>query len=252
VAAIAAALALAVAASAATRAWRRGEAIPGWLGPAVVAAGSTMLTLYRPGITPDHPWADRRLVPVVLPAVVIAATAAAIAAIRWARRSCPATLLAAIGVTAVLAVVGPAAVATWPVAGQRTERGEVAAVRAVCAALRPGDVVIAVDTRARNEWPQVVRGVCDHPAARLTVPAEDVEAALARVAGRVATAGGRPVLLAAGTPGGPGGGTALAASGLRPRQVAALDTIEDQRLLERRPDGADPLRIEVWLADWPG
>ena len=40
-----------------------------WLPALLVASGSTLLTLLRPGITPDHPWADRRLL-VALPLVV--------------------------------------------------------------------------------------------------------------------------------------------------------------------------------------
>ena len=41
-----------------------------WVPALVVAAGSTLLTLVRPGITPDHPWADRRLL-IALPLVVV-------------------------------------------------------------------------------------------------------------------------------------------------------------------------------------
>ena len=38
-----------------------------WIGPFVVGLGSTAPGAVRPGITPDHPWADRRLVVSVLP-----------------------------------------------------------------------------------------------------------------------------------------------------------------------------------------
>ncbi|MEO5608475.1 MAG: hypothetical protein ABIQ61_14495, partial [Ornithinibacter sp.] len=44
--------------------------VPAWLPALVVASGSAVLTLLRPGITPDHPWADRRLL-VALPLVVV-------------------------------------------------------------------------------------------------------------------------------------------------------------------------------------
>ena len=41
--------------------WTRGGDLPVWGAALVVTTGSTLLTLVRPGITPDHPWADRRL-----------------------------------------------------------------------------------------------------------------------------------------------------------------------------------------------
>ena len=64
--------------------WAKGEeaTVPVWAGPLLVATGSSLLTLWRPGITPDHPWADRRLL-VVLPLVLLLA----VAAVAWARVS---------------------------------------------------------------------------------------------------------------------------------------------------------------------
>ena len=58
------------------RAWTAGEGLPAWAGVLVVASGSTLLTLWRPGITPDHPWAERRLV-IALPFVALLVTAGA-------------------------------------------------------------------------------------------------------------------------------------------------------------------------------
>ncbi|HVQ90963.1 MAG TPA: hypothetical protein VMU51_07990, partial [Mycobacteriales bacterium] len=46
---------------------------------------SAALVLYRPAITPDHPWADRRLVPTVLPTATLLAVAAVAALTRAAR-----------------------------------------------------------------------------------------------------------------------------------------------------------------------
>jgi hypothetical protein len=234
---------------------------PAWLVPAIVGAGSLVLTLYRPGITPDHPWADRRLAPVVLPVVVLAATATAAAAFRWARRRMPATVFAGVAVVGAAALLVPPVLATSPLAGLRTERGEVAAVAGVCAALRPGDVVLAVDPRGTNEWPQVVRGVCDRPAGVLRVPRDpsDADLAAARrgvdaVRDGVARAGGRLVLLAAG--GDEPGRAALAALGVPAAGLAApvvsLDTVEDARVLTTRPRRGQRLTVEVWLAPAPG
>ena len=63
------------------------------------------------------------------------------------------------------------------------------------------DVVLAVDSRAANEWPQVVRGQCGRSALSTTSALRKDEAALAEsvaaVAARVEEGGGRLLLLAA-------------------------------------------------------
>ena len=226
------------------RAWRDGDPLPAWTAVAVVAVGSTVLTLYRPGITPDHPWADRRLVPVVLPAAVLLAVAAVAVATwaagrRWPRRG-PA-LVAALGVLVLLA---PTVAATAPVAGQRTERGELAAVRTACAAFGPADSAILLDSRAANEWTQVLRGVCSVPTvvvrANSSRPAD--RATVLDLARAIARTGRRPVLVAAESP------DAVRRLGAEPTHAVHLATTEDQRLLTRRPDGSAALGVELWVA----
>jgi hypothetical protein len=266
--ATAAVLATAVLAARAVRWWRAGGtgAAPEWLLPLGVAFGSVTLTLYRPGITPDHPWADRRLVPVALPAMVLAATAATawvVERIMGAGRGSPGRwrwlrpLAPAVGAVLLGALLWPAAQATLPLAGQRTERGEPGAVADVCAALRPGDVVVAVEDaaggiRAQNEWVQVVRGVCGHPSAALVTSPGDRPPALARLGALVSSAGGRLVLLTA-SENDEGASGPLVELGLAPRRATFLRTLEDQHLLARRPFDVDALVIDVWVAVWePG
>lgn len=220
---------------------RDGLSLPPWLAPAVVGVASTALTLYRPGITPDHPWADRRLVPVVLPVVLLLATAALAslgATLSPVRRH---RVTPVVGLGALLLVV-PAGLATWPVAGQRTERGEVAAVARACAAFGPRDTAVLVDSRAANEWPQVLRGVCGVPSVvvRARSGSPDVGAVRAVVAAVGAT-GRQAVLVAAQGP------QPLRELGASPRQVVRLSTVEDQRLLTRRPAGDAALAIDLWL-----
>jgi hypothetical protein len=222
--------------------------VPPWLGPAVLGLAGTVLTLYRPGITPDHPWADRRLVPLVLPTVVIAAGSGAAWLGRIARRRWPASALLAVLAAAAVAMLLPPWLATAPVAEVRTERGELNAVHQVCDQLQPGDVAVAVDNRTWNEWPQLVRGVCDRPAASLKVPRPSVGGPAARrISDRIVAAGNRPVLLA----GTPEGVALLRELGLEPVLAANLKTTEDQHYLTRVPDGTDPLEVQVWLARWP-
>ncbi|WP_380170661.1 hypothetical protein ACFEMC_16585 [Kineococcus sp. DHX-1] len=228
----------------------RGD-LPSWTAPYVVALGSTLLTLYRPGITPDHPWADRRFVVVVLPAVVVLS----VAACRWVLARCPGRLVGPAAAIAVVLLVGPAVWGTLPVATQRTEVGEPAAVARACASFAPGDVALAVDPRSRNEWPQLLRGTCDVPAASIVVPTSQgrqgteeywttLRAAVDREAARIRQAGGNPVLVAA------GGDTdpveVLTRLGVSdPRVVVSRRTSEDERVLTRRPDGVQ--RIDVRL-----
>ncbi len=234
---------------------REDRALPDWLAPAVVGVASTALTLLRPGITPDHPWADRRLVSVVLPAVLLLATAAlahlplllpALASLSGVlgvpERHLVRQVRVGVAVVGVGLLLGPAAWATWPVAGQRTERGQVEAVRRACAAFGPLDTAILVDDRAANEWPQVLRGVCEVPSLVIRPRKGRLDAAAVRqVAAAISSAGRRPVLVTAESP------DPIAALGLTPRQVVQVRTIEDQRLLKRRPAGSALLDVDLWL-----
>ncbi|HEX2805504.1 MAG TPA: hypothetical protein VHN80_04985, partial [Kineosporiaceae bacterium] len=233
----------------------RGQA-PSWLVPAVVGVGSTVLILYRPGITPDHPWADRRLVTTVLPSVALLATATAAWSVRFARRRLPAGLLAAAAVIAVPALLVPSALATAPLATARTEIGQPGAVARVCAALGPNDVVLAVHDaqqgdRAQNEWVQVIRGVCGRPAAVLLGDQPQRAASVRRLGDLVHRAGRRLVLLSAAENDEDAAGS-LFALGLRPHRATLLQTREDPLLLVTRPSQLRGLTLDVWLAVWTG
>jgi hypothetical protein len=238
-------VAAAVLAHRAASAWVEGRELPGWTGPAVVGIGSTLLTLYRPGITPDHPWADRRLV-IALPTVVLLTVACAAVVSRWSTRRLPyaVNVAVSVGIAAVLLV--PTALATWPHADERVEQGEWAAVDHVCAAMRPGDVALMVDSRAANEWPQVLRGYCGVSALSTTSALRNdparLAAAVAQIRRAVDARGGRLVLVAADST------DALTRLGLKTAVVAVDARVdEDARLLEQRPDSLVQLPIQVWL-----
>jgi hypothetical protein len=53
--------------------------MPEWVLPLAVFSWAIVSTLYRPAITPDQPWASRRLVPAVLPGFILLA----LWAVRW-------------------------------------------------------------------------------------------------------------------------------------------------------------------------
>jgi hypothetical protein len=227
-------------------AWTNGRDLQSWVGPLVVGLGSSVLTWYRPGITPDHPWADRRLI-IALPTVVLLVVTVAAVCTRWSTRRMPASVMVATSVLAALALLVPTALATWPHATERVERGELAAVERVCRAFRPGDVALMVDSRAANEWPQVLRGQCGVSALSTTSALRKDEPALAAAVEQVSRAvgdrGQRLVLV--------GADSAEAVSALSSGQVEqVLDTtvLEDARLLERRPDHLVTLPLQVWLA----
>lgn len=232
--------------------------IEAWVPALVVAAGSTLLTLVRPGITPDHPWADRRLLialPLVVVLVVVAGqwlverTAAPGAPVGrvWAGRLGAAVL--------GLLVVAPAIIATWPHRAGGVERGSLSAVERVCDAFEPGDVVMAVDSRAANEWPQVVRGMCEIPTLSTTSSVRRDPVALRAVVGGVSAAvgerGGRLVLLGADSPGVDGAAQepeVFSALGRRAELVVDVVVREDEHVLVTRPTATDPLPVRVWLA----
>ena len=245
VALVVALVAAAVLAHRAATAWVDGTELPAWAGPALVAVASTLLTLYRPGITPDHPWADRRLV-VALPTVVLLVVASAAVLARWSTRRLPYAVPAAGSAAAALALLVPAALATWPHADERVEYGELAAVDQVCSAFEPGDVALMVDSRAANEWPQVLRGWCGVPALSTTTALRQDPGRLASAVDRIGSAvngrGGRLVLVAADSP------QALSGLGLTSAVLAVNTHVrEDARLLERRPDHLVDLPVQVWL-----
>ena len=142
--------------------------------PRPAASVSALSVLWSPGITPDHPWADRRLVPTVLPVVALLAVwAVAAATRRWGR---PAL---ALGLVLVLV---PAAFGSRHLALSRTEAGEPQAVDTACAAFAPGEVALLVDARSRQEWTAVLREVCDVPAFGVPGDGTDDVATRAQVA----------------------------------------------------------------------
>ena len=226
---------------------RRVEA---WVPALVVAAGSTLLTLLRPPASRPTTRGPTGACSSRCPSSSRSSSWGVDWLVRRSARVGSRTWLGATaaGVVAALVVV-PAVVATWPHRGGGVERGSLAAVESVCDALAPGDVVLAVDSRAANEWPQVVRGMCGVPALSLTsrVRSDDQlrAAAVDRVAAGVEERGGRLVLLAADS------GEALDGLGVTPSSVAEVMVREDEHVLERAPVRTDPLPIAVWLAPAP-
>ncbi|MGN6334407.1 MAG: hypothetical protein ACTHOD_22585 [Motilibacteraceae bacterium] len=214
---------------------------PRWVPVLVPLLGSTVLSVYRPAITPDHPWADRRFVPLVLPGLVLLA----LTAVAWGLGRCGNHARRVHVLTWVLsaaALVGTL-VGAVPLLPVRTERGELAAVRQACAALEPQDVVLLVDLRAQREWPAPLRTECGVPAVSVVDPSP---ARVRAVAERARARGHRPVLAAAEPAS--AAQTLRALDGQDVRRVVHLRSTEDRRLLREPPRSAGYLAVDLWLA----
>lgn len=232
--------------------WVKGEGatVPSWAGPLLVATGSTLLTLWRPGITPDHPWADRRLL-VALPLALLLVVGAAGWLVRRSSSAHVGRVRGGAGTAAVLALALTAwgvADATWPHRAERIERGELAAVDTYCQALeaRGATVVLALDDWAVNQWVQPSRGHCGVAAVATQGLLRDEPEALRETVDaldqRVRAEGGTLVLVASR---GPETMTDLGYDD--PDLALDVALTEDMRVLVDRPDGTTPLPLQVWL-----
>ena len=229
--------------------WAKGGRVPAWGAAVFITTGSTVLTLVRPGITPDHPWADRRLL-VALPLALVLAVAGAFWAGRHARGRWGVPAAAAVIVTLLAVTAIPTVLATWPHRSERVEQGSLDAAHTYCASLERGDVVLAVDDWAVNHWTQVTRGMCGVPAiattGRLRDDPQQVLAAAQRLDERVSARGGRVLLVAHKNP-----ETLQDLGATDVRTVLRTVVMEDPHVLTERPDELTPLRLTVWTGRVP-
>jgi hypothetical protein len=232
----------------------RGQA-PAWTLPLMVFAWTIVTFLYRPAITPDQPWASRRLVPAVLPGFILLAVWASAWLARWLRQHGFAGVPSAGFVCCcAAALVLPAATTTFGLgvkdggplglrptadglAFKTTYAGEVKAVDGLCAAIPPGSSVVIIDGPIADRLTEAVRGMCGDPASRATPPNVTNTEEVVR---GIQQAGRRPVLLAA------------SASELKPyrglvRKVMTLNTTMDSNTLIAPPRTTWPLRLSVWM-----
>jgi hypothetical protein len=249
-----------IAAALLTRRCLRGE-VPLWTLPLITFAWTIVTFLYRPAITPDQPWASRRLVPAVLPGLILLAAWASSWLVNWLNER-GYTGVASVGSGAVLAValVLPAAITTFGLgvktggpagvtftadglAFKTTYGGELAAVDGMCAAIPPNSAVVIVDGPVADRLTEAVRGMCGDPAVRVTPSGRPPPASVIRdIVRAIERAGRQPVLLAA------------QASELQPygglvRNIMALTTRMDSSILTGPPHTTGPLRLSVWMSE---
>ena len=247
-----------------------------WALPLLIALWVIVTVLWRPAISPEQPWAARRLVPFVLPGLILGAIWASawlsdlagqrgwgdVAAQRgWgdvagqrgrARATsgvvascCAASLLIPATLTNLDLGSSPDASGSGPhltangLAFRRIGPGELAAVDALCAAIGPDASVVILDSLTADRFAQVVRGQCDTPTAILDHPtAKTVGAVLSGIE----RAGRRPVLMAQHQ-------SLLAPYGGGPRQVVNLLTTQDADDLTTPATRTSPIQYTVWLSD---
>lgn len=159
---------------------------PEWVLPLMIFGWAIVVFLVRPAITPDMPWASRRLVTAVLPGcILLAAWAAAWATQQLRERGfagTPAKMFA--GCCVIVLVALPAWFAFRPhldsagmslrgLAVKYTYQGEVAAMDKLCAAIPSDATVVVINNWTANRMLENIRGDCGVPTARLdnaTVP----------------------------------------------------------------------------------
>ena len=233
----------------------RGE-MPAWSLPLITFSWIIVTVLYRPAIVPHQPWASRRLVPGVLPGLILLSVWGTGWLISWARRHDYGPVAAAAVPLLAAALVLPAAMTTFglgirdggppgirPVADgwavKATEAGEIAALHRMCAALPRKASVVMVDGRVRGRFTEVVRGMCGYPAAGLpgATPAR-----VRQVVRRIAAAGRQPVLLAANR-------AHLAPYGTPIQHIMQLHTTQEEATMMHPPEAVNPLDFEVWMLE---
>ncbi len=230
---------------------------PSWTLPLMLFGWIIVTVLLRPAITPNHPWASRRLVPGVLPGLILLAVWASAWLVCWLREhhydrvlraglatACAALLVLPGAVTAYglgIRSGGPAGLRLTAngLATRVSYAGEIVAVDRMCAAIPAGSTVVILGTGLNEELVQVIRGMCGHPAAGVARPGE-----VRAVIRGIGQAGRRPVLLATGP-------AALAPYGGPVTQVMALRSREDARTRLVPPTNTVPFTRDVWMSE-PG
>ncbi len=223
---------------------------------AIIGAGSAA-ALWYPAITPDQPAASRRLVPLVLPGLILCAIWASAWLVGRARdRGAGRAARSFVAACCLAALLVPTAVTTFGLglthsgrggalravadglATKRTGAGEISAIRGLCASIRPGSSVVILDRLVAERFMQAIRGMCDVPVASM---AGQPAAAVATVVSGIGSAGRRPVLLAARP-------RQLAGYGGSPVRVLDLLTTQDPHTLTQPPAGPWPVQYVIWLA----
>jgi len=238
-----------------------------WTLPFLIIAWSVGTVLWDPAVAPWQPWASHRLVPVVLPGLVLLAIwASSRLTLRTALLGASRLTVALVAICCVLALAIPPLVTSLNpgivahvsvgryssglakfvsrvrlrgVGASSTYAGSVAAASSLCASIGPSASVVFVNASTAAEFGSTVRVLCGLPAASMA--AGSSSASVERVATSIERTGRRPVLL-----GSSRGSVSL--FGVVPRVVVSLRTSGDAEVLTGPPAGNWPVSYTVWMA----
>ncbi|MCY9785596.1 hypothetical protein KIK06_17050 [Nocardiopsis sp. EMB25] len=226
---------------------------PQWVLPAMLLVWTVGTTLLRPAITPDHPWASRRLIALVIPAFILFA----VWFLAWLTRYCDRavrldgsgplirSLPTVVAAGASVAMIVPtAATAAGGIMGYRQDVGTVAATENLCAHLPDDGSVVVVDGGMAGNYLPLLRNVCGLPTAAMDEP---TPGDVARVVGQIHERGRTAVLAA------PESAPLMELTGgavtpVRPFHVVA--DMDPSTLMEP-PTGHWTFRGSVWVAVIP-
>jgi hypothetical protein len=211
-----------------------------WLLPYALITWSTITALWRPAITPDHPWASRRLIAIVIPGLLLLA----VWALDWARPGDGRRTASLVVAAGMLLILTPPAVTSARAMLTKTDQGEVAQARAMCRAIGQQASVLIVDQPTGDKFTELIRGMCGQPTGRaattatsLTASPEDVR----RIIANITSTGRHPIVL--------GFQAASVSPYGTPRRVFYVNTRQDTRTLVTAPTGTRPFTASIWMAD---
>ncbi|PSK97077.1 4-amino-4-deoxy-L-arabinose transferase-like glycosyltransferase [Murinocardiopsis flavida] len=222
----------------------RGNA-PQWVLPLLVLTWTVAATLARPAITPDQPWASRRLIVLVIPAFILFAVwFLAWASHRLREHGAPGGRF-----WADACAVGGAAVLLLPTAYTATgamyrmDVGSVAATKELCARIPADGSVVFVDGANAFKFMPLVRNMCGVPTASIDQPDDE---SVERVVGEIERRGRQAVLAGSQreqlTP---------YSAGAVPVHPFNVHTEQDPSTLMEPPRGAWRFNGDVWIVAVP-
>ena len=237
-----------------------------WGLPFVVIGWSVVTVLWDPAVLPWQPWASHRLVPVVLPGLILLglwmssrlkARAIVLGAARWTVILVGVCCVLAMAIPPFVTSLNPALAAQPSVGGyssglskfisrvrfdgvgaSATYRESLAAVHGLCSAIGPDASVLFVDAATADSFSQVVRGMCGQPAASVTGASSQ---AVKQVVTSIEQTGRRPVLLGSSR-------SRVSLLSVAPREVLSLRTSGDPRVLTGPPATTWQVQYVVWMA----
>jgi hypothetical protein len=244
------------------------EVVTLWLLPFLIIVWSVLTVLWDPAVVPWQPLASHRLVPVVLPGLLLLAVwvssrltshASLLGASRIAVALVASCCVLALAIPPLVTTVNPG-LAAKPSTGRYSSDlakfisrvqlrgigthasygGSVDAASFLCAAIGRSASVVFVNEATAQAYAPVVRDQCGQPVAAL-VPAASSAAQLKAAVTAIQHTGRHPVLL------GPTSAS-VTLPGTPPRQIVGLATAGDAEELTGPPGGNWPVSYTLWLA----